>query len=62
LAPVSGTLNGDSGIAGAYAGCNWQFAPTWVLGLEGDFSWTKLKDSADAPNLFFNGTPVGSGA
>src|SRR5215467_11056233 len=43
-APVSGTLDGTSGIVGVYAGCNWQFAPTWVLGLEGDYSWTELKD------------------
>lgn len=60
-APVSGTLGGSSGIVSAYGGCNWQFAPTWVLGLEGDYSWTQLKDISTAPNLFLNGTPVGSG-
>src|SRR5271165_115044 len=30
------------GLAGAHAGYNWQVAPTWVLGVEGDFDWTNL--------------------
>lgn len=25
--------------AGGYAGYNWQFAPQWVLGIEGDIAW-----------------------
>ncbi|MDR3468984.1 MAG: outer membrane beta-barrel protein [Xanthobacteraceae bacterium] len=25
--------------AGGYAGYNWQFAPAWVVGLEGDLAW-----------------------
>ncbi|NVO15649.1 MAG: porin family protein [Rhodoplanes sp.] len=30
----------DTGIsAGVTAGYNWQFAPTWLVGLEGDFGW-----------------------
>jgi outer membrane immunogenic protein len=60
-APSAATLNGSSVLAGAYAGYNWQVAPSWVVGLEGDFSWTHLNDSATAPNLFADGTPVGSG-
>jgi outer membrane immunogenic protein len=60
-APVSGDLTGNSAIGGPYAGCNFQFAPQWVLGVEGDFSWTKLSSSTTAPNLFADGTPVGSG-
>lgn len=60
-AATSNTLNGSSLIGGAYAGCNWQFAPAWVLGVEGDFSQTKLNDSSNAPNLFLSGNPVGSG-
>src|SRR5262245_2543693 len=51
-APVAGTLSGSAGIASVYVGCNWQFAPKFVLGVEGDFSWTHLDDSASAPNLF----------
>lgn len=60
-APVAGILSDTSGLASVYGGCNWQFAPAWVVGVEGDFSWTQLEDSASAPNLFFNGAPVGSG-
>jgi len=60
-APVSGALEGTSGIVGVYAGCNWQFAPTWVLGLEGDYSWTELKDFTTAPILLLGGAPLGSG-
>lgn len=61
-APVSSSLNGSSVIGGVYGGYNWQLAPNFVIGAEGDFSWTGLNDSATAPNLFANGLPVGSGA
>lgn len=60
-APVGNTLNGSSIIGGVYAGCNWQFAPQWVLGAEGDFSWTKLDDSATAPNFSSGGTLLRGG-
>jgi outer membrane immunogenic protein len=60
-ASVSATLGGASGSVGAYGGCNWQFARAWVLGVEGEYSWTELKDISTAPNLFLNGVPVGSG-
>jgi len=60
-AAVSGTLSGDSVIGGPYAGCNFQFAPQWVVGIEGDYSWTNFSSSANAANLFANGTPAGSG-
>jgi outer membrane immunogenic protein len=59
--PTAGTLNGTSAIGGPHAGCNWQFATTWVIGAEGDFSWTHLYDPANAPNLYSDGTPVGVG-
>jgi len=29
-----------SAVGGAQAGCNWQATPTWVFGVEGDFSLT----------------------
>jgi outer membrane immunogenic protein len=43
-------LNGRSSgsvIAGAQAGCNWQFTPSWVFGVEGDINWLNLKRSHD---------------
>lgn len=34
------------GLAGVQAGYNWQFAPSWVAGVEADWSWTDQNDSA----------------
>ena len=31
-------------VGGIQAGYNWQFAPAWVAGLEGDISWASLSD------------------
>ena len=31
-------------VAGLQVGYNWQFTPVWVVGAEGDFSWTSLSD------------------
>lgn len=31
---------------GGQAGYNWQFAPNWVVGVEGDWQWTNQRDSA----------------
>lgn len=31
--------NPTSAIGGIHAGYNWQFAPNWVAGLEGDWQW-----------------------
>jgi outer membrane immunogenic protein len=50
-------------LGGLHAGYNWQVAPTWLIGVEGDFMWTsKMDQSATAP-LFSNtpttGSPVG---
>jgi outer membrane immunogenic protein len=43
-------INRDSGgpalgaVGGFQAGYNWQFAPAWVAGIEGDISWASLSD------------------
>ncbi len=58
---VTGTINGSGVIGGGYAGCNFQWTPAWVIGIEGDYSGTHLGGTAVAPNLFPNGSPVGSG-
>ena len=31
-------------VGGFHAGYNWQFAPAWVLGVEGDFTWPALRE------------------
>ena len=36
---------GTGFTGGIIAGYNWQFAPQWVAGVEGDFSWLGIKHS-----------------
>ncbi|HXY90406.1 MAG TPA: hypothetical protein VEH75_07275, partial [Xanthobacteraceae bacterium] len=41
----------DNGFTlGGLAGFNWQIAPRWVAGFEGDFSWFGINDSHQAYN------------
>lgn len=40
------SAGGDSVIGGFHAGYNWQFAPTWVVGIEGDWQWSASRSSA----------------
>lgn len=52
----------DTSIAGgAQIGYNWQFVPSWVAGIEVDFSWTDNSATGTAPNLFLNGAPAFGG-
>jgi outer membrane immunogenic protein len=37
---------GSGALGGVQLGWNWQFAPTWVVGIEGDFDWAGLRKSA----------------
>lgn len=41
--------NGSGVVGGAQIGYNWQFAPNWVLGIEGDVSGTGIRKTAIAP-------------
>ena len=53
----------DSGVLGGLQiGHNWQFAPTWLVGIEGDWSWAGLKPGGSAGPLveFDNTVAVGS--
>lgn len=57
------TIGINTGVAflgGPQVGCNYQFAANWVLGIEGDFSWTHLK--GDAVDPFFSGKAAGATA
>jgi outer membrane immunogenic protein len=47
--PNTGSNGGSSLIGGFHVGYNWQFAPTWVVGIEGDWSWTKAGGSFTQP-------------
>jgi outer membrane immunogenic protein len=42
---VNDGVHGISGIIGGTLGCNYQVSPVWVIGLEGDFSATRLETS-----------------
>jgi outer membrane immunogenic protein len=56
FAPAGASFSANSRAAflgGVQAGCDYQFASNWVLGLGGDFSWTDLSSVANDP--FFNG-------
>jgi len=49
-------LNMQSGRLGGYLGYNWQFAPRWLAGIEGDFGWTG--HTGRLPGFGFLGTGV----
>ena len=63
---ASGSFPGGAAlgaVGGIQAGYNWQFAPVWVVGVEGDFSWASLSDQrGGAPALGPNGLPAGPGS
>ena len=46
---IAGDLKKTAFIGGLHAGYNWQFAPTWVVGIEGDMSWTDAKGEFTMP-------------
>jgi outer membrane immunogenic protein len=53
-AGASFSTNGDGAVlGGVQAGCDYQFASHWVIGIGGDFSWTDINSLANDP--FFNG-------
>src|SRR5260370_8516762 len=40
----------DRPFAGGQVGCDWQFAPTWLIGVEGTAAWADIKGST--PDAF----------
>jgi outer membrane immunogenic protein len=42
----------SGGLAGGTVGCNYQIATNWLVGAEGDFSWTNQSGSAMTPPPF----------
>jgi outer membrane immunogenic protein len=47
--PITGSTGGASFAGGFQAGYNWQFAPTWVAGIEGDWSWADARGNINQP-------------
>ena len=60
--PTSGGTDASSVVAGVHAGYNYQFAPVWVAGLEGDWSWTHARGSNAQPWTVFGTGAVVPGA
>src|SRR5262249_54451845 len=49
IAPVTLGGNSDAGfVGGGQLGYNWQFAPNWLVGIEGDVSWADISNSGAA--------------
>jgi len=52
-------FNSSSLRAGGYAGYNWQIAPSWVLGIEGDAAWAdNSKSLPGIPGTWSAGAPA----
>jgi outer membrane immunogenic protein len=47
--PISGNMNDAAFVGGVHAGYNWQVSPSWVVGIEADWSWTDAEASFDRP-------------
>ncbi|MGH6673109.1 MAG: outer membrane protein [Xanthobacteraceae bacterium] len=57
--PTSGNLNGSGFLGGVHAGYNYQFAPSWVLGVEGDWDWAHAGGSnSQTWTLLGTGVPI----
>jgi outer membrane immunogenic protein len=48
--------NTQGWLFGGQAGCNWQFTPNWLIGVEGELKWSRIRGSFTAPE---DGFPVG---
>jgi outer membrane immunogenic protein len=55
--PVTGNTGGSAAIGGFQEGINWQFARSWVVGIEGDWSWTNAGRGLSQA-LTFGGIPL----
>jgi outer membrane immunogenic protein len=59
LNPTLATSNGSGALGGGQAGYNWMAAPSWLIGVEGDVSKTRINSSLTAiPTAFVTGLPV----
>jgi outer membrane immunogenic protein len=57
---VSG--NRSSFLGGGQIGADYQFAPNWVVGIEGNYSWVDLKRTATLGTLVLNDKTNGLGS
>jgi outer membrane immunogenic protein len=59
--PITGKDRATAFIGGAHIGYNDQVMPDWVVGLEGDYSWTKADGTITQPWIAPGGGAVGAG-
>ena len=53
LTTTPADFSNSAGRFGGYIGYNWQFAPSWLWGLEGDFAWSNSsKIAGGVPGTF----------
>ena len=48
-----GSVDFSGGLFGGQVGCNYQFSPSWVIGVQGDWDWASATGSF--PDLLFTG-------
>jgi outer membrane immunogenic protein len=58
--PASIGNNANGFVGGLQVGYNWQFAPNWVIGIEGDVSGARIRDTSTAP-VTLGGSPINTG-
>jgi outer membrane immunogenic protein len=49
ISAAGGNINTSGALFGGQVGCNYQFAPTWVVGLQGDFAGTDINGRGTDP-------------
>ncbi len=47
-APPPASFRSSGVLGGVQAGYNWQFNPSWLVGIETDFDWSNVKGSASS--------------
>ncbi len=60
-APGAGRLTDSSVQTSIHGGFNWTVAPSWLAGVEADFTWAGLDGSASDQNRFVDGTVIATG-
>ena len=53
--PSSTSLSTSGLLGGLQIGYNWQFAPTWLIGIEADFDWSDMKGDGSSRGPSFAG-------
>lgn len=58
VSPTLANSKASGFLGGAQLGYNWTFAPRWLLGVEGDYSWTRMNSSLTVIPTTIGGVPL----